>query len=543
MIDTGDQLLIFSSVALLLLLGWRTVRLLALIQQKEYRFDRWLLFWQSPEGKRELWKVLPARSDLTRRGFRRPKLTLRLLTVALTLAALLWLLLAAIAFQMVLQLEALPLDSALNFTSSLWMGVLGLLLLLLSLPVWISLATLPSVLAAELVTSQALSTAQQKISGKARVIGITGSYGKTSTKQLLAAVLSSEDRVFSTERSFNTCFSVARSISEKYRGEPLAVIEYAAYTKGEIAKLARWIPPDTAVITGLTEQHLGLFGSLDAIITAKSELVAALPPNGTVFYNSDDPGAEQIVLRAGRSDLAVIAYSGLALAPTVDELGRLRVTVPAGLLSASTEKKAAVGSKDSARVRSLGKKMSVQTKLVGKQYAATVAAAVAVAQKFGVLDRNLVSSLESFEPTDNFISTYVLPSGTQVIDDGGSCNPAGFLAACELAVSLEKRPRWLLFSGVVDLAEEESRIHRELAIAAQPIFERVLYVGAAGKTAFFEVFGERLVDDQAEIQSLLQELPARGLLVIEGRMPGWLQPYLSKLSAAAGLQQNDREAA
>ncbi len=519
--DEAVLFLLIATIALYLcVVAWRVVRLLALLQQKEYRLDRWLLFWRSAEGMRELWKLLPTRHDLSRGGFRRPKITARITITATIVFGFLVLAHSAVAFQVLSQLFSTDAAYELNVPVALLTGVLYAVALHITTPLWVTLALAPSVIAAHVITLRELQRARDKIVGKAHIIGITGSYGKTSTKQLLAAVLSSREPVFSTKRSFNTRFSVAHNINQAYSGESTAVIEYAAYTKGEIAELARWIPPNCAVITGLTEQHLGLFGSLGAIIAAKSELVKARPPRATVFYNADDPGALQIVRRAGRSDVVEIPFSGKSLAPRVSPEGQLAVSIPASDLSEGTHSRSSTGSKVST---------TIQTNLTGSQYAGTVAAAVAVARNFATPDAAITRVLTDFIPTDNFITSYQLAHGTQLIDDGGSCNPAGFLAACELAKVVERQSRWLLFGGVVDLADEELSVHKRLATAAEPVFDQVLYLGEVGKSAFIEVFGDRVVSEREAVLKLLADVPLDSLLVIEGRVPGWLQTSIARL--------------
>lgn len=109
------------------------------------------------------------------------------------------------------------------------------------------------------------------------VIGITGSYGKTSTKQLLEHVLKTKYKVFATGQSHNTLFSVASDIIRYLSDEQThAIIEYGAYKRGEIKRLTELIKPQIAVITGISKQHYGLFGSYENLKMAKFELIESL---------------------------------------------------------------------------------------------------------------------------------------------------------------------------------------------------------------------------------------------------------------------------
>ena len=164
----------------------RWSRWLAIVQQKEYRLDRLFAYIKSVEGKRELLRVIPKLGDFTREGFKRPKPTTRITFVlifsSLPVAYLLWLFFVA------------------DIITASVLGVLGYL----CLPAVIFLAVAPSYLISEMMTVLALRRAKMLVNkSHPKVIGITGSYGKTSTKLLLAHILGGKYRVFTTPKSFN----------------------------------------------------------------------------------------------------------------------------------------------------------------------------------------------------------------------------------------------------------------------------------------------------------------------------------------------------
>jgi UDP-N-acetylmuramoyl-tripeptide--D-alanyl-D-alanine ligase len=121
------------------------------------------------------------------------------------------------------------------------------------------------------------------------VIGITGSYGKTSTKEFLAEILSAKFKVLKTKKHINSEIGIAKTILNELKGEhEIFVAEIGAYNKGKIREVCRTLMPKIGVLTGISEQHLSTFGSKENIIKAKYELIESLPDNGLAVFNGGD---------------------------------------------------------------------------------------------------------------------------------------------------------------------------------------------------------------------------------------------------------------
>lgn len=470
-------------IIFLLLFAVRLLRWLAIVQQKEYRWDRVKAFVRTAEGTQELKKLLPSAKELTRVGLKRPKITTRVIAVA-GLAALI-----ALFLVIVLAISLPP------------VGVLlGLVFIYLLLPLWVCLAVLPSVLFSRLLTHVTLKDAQKKVlASNARIIGITGSYGKTSTKHLLTHVLKTKYTVFTTPRSHNTKYSIAKAIVENYRGEEIIVLEYGAYTKNEIKELTQWFKPQVAVITGLAPQHIELFGSLENIIQAKSELIKALPENGTVVWYKDDSKVKAIV------EAGVVGKDIMVIATTATNLGITAVSTDpqSGTLILQRNAK------------------RVETQLVGQQYLAAVTLSVTVAKLYELSHNESLQAVATFKPTEVFVQSYTLKNGVQVIDDGGSANPEGVAAAVRLLDSLKYKEKILVFPGIVDLGELTHEIHQKLAVQAKDVATEVWYLGTEGVTEF-SATKLPIVVERLEILHRLQNLKSDTVVLLEGKMPGWL---------------------
>lgn len=456
----------------------RLFRWVAIVQQKEYRWDRLRLFFQTTEGKKELftfWYFPKRKADI-----KRPHHTLRAWSViGLTLLTS-------------------------YFINSIFLYVWTFFILYLALPFLVILAIIPTMLLAQFLTYLLLFLAREKVRHhRPMIIGITGSYGKTSTKQLLAHVLARKYSVFTTPKSYNTRYSVAKSIFTGYQGQEIIILEYGAYTKGEIKTLTKWFKPNHAILTGIAPQHLGLFGTVNAIMAAKSELIKALPPEGVVFANDKNSYVQQMT-----EDIPnrVIGYT------KKDQLKVLKAELndDGGLIIEWQQSK-------------------IHTQLIGIHYLETIQAVIAVARMLGLKPNDIQKQIQSFVPSPNFIQSKSLKNGALLIDDGKTSNQAGFEAVIELAKSIKQKKKILLSSGIVDLGEQSTQIHLQLAQQAKTIFNTVLYVGTDGAEAFKQIFNKHCFTKDQDLQLALKQLDKDSLLLIEGKIKPDLLNKISML--------------
>jgi UDP-N-acetylmuramoyl-tripeptide--D-alanyl-D-alanine ligase len=470
------------------LIGIRWLRWLGVVQQKEYRWHRLRHFIRTDEGQRELIRLFPQKADFSRTGLKRPRFTLRIGFIAIISL-----------FLMFIVVKQAPL-------------LFSLIIIWFLVPLLVLAAVLPSGLIHYLVTLVYTCRAQQLINQvNPTIIGITGSFGKTSTKLVLQHVLSQKFSVFTTQKSFNTRLSLARDICQRYSQEKLVIIEFAAYRLGEIAWLAKRFQPHLAVITGLTDQHLGLFGSREKIVEAKSELVQALPKDAVVFINAESPGT-RLIARKGRAN---------RIQPYCDPDSNLAVTQ--------------VKLNDQAQLCFSYKDQQVKTRLVGKQYLAACCAAIQIAQHLGLSQTEIMQGLKTFNPVNHFeyfVQFYQSRQGFWVLDDGRSSNPAGFKAALQLAVEIEQQKNInriiLITAGIVDLGSRSEEIHAQLARQARPIIDKVFYLGQPGRSQFQQVFTQDLSTQVDQIKHQLLQLGKNDMVVIEGLVPLWLKNYLRR---------------
>jgi UDP-N-acetylmuramoyl-tripeptide--D-alanyl-D-alanine ligase len=311
------------------------------------------------------------------------------------------------------------------------------------------------------------------------VVGITGSVGKTSTKDILAAMLAQAKRTVANRENFNTEIGLPLTVLEAPAGTEALVLEMGMRGPGQIAELAAIAEPDVAVITAVAPVHLELMGSMEAIAAAKAELVAALRPGGTAIV----PAGEPLLEAHRRDDVTTVAFGP---GGDVDEL-------PAELELGF----------DSAHMRR-------------NALAALAAARALGVDPTGRLDVALSSSRGQ---------RVELPGGIVVINDCYNANPMSMRAALDdLAASASGR-RLAVLGDMLELGPDEARYHAEIGSHARATGVDVLVAVGPRAEHFADGYGEvvALPDAQAAAEAL----------------PALLQPgdtVLLKASRGVGLE-------
>ncbi|MDZ4229469.1 MAG: Mur ligase family protein [Patescibacteria group bacterium] len=293
------------------------------------------------------------------------------------------------------------------------------------------------------------------------VIGITGSYGKTSTKEILAHVLAIKFKVAKTQETINTLVGVAKTVLFKLNpADQIFVVEMGAYKIGEIRAMCRLVKPRIGILTGINQQHLALFGSQDQIIQAKSELLRALPKTGLAVVNGTSPLARR---SAGASQAQVKFY----------------------------------------------RQGQYQTNLIGQHQQLNIAAAVKVAQYLGV-------KTVDFTKLPQFKTAITRSQGLNqatIINDSYNSNPDGFAAAIDLVSSLRFKKNFLLTSGIIELGREGDSVQRCLAVRAKPVFDKIFTTKAEAS----RLFGAKQYGETELLKVFKKILTKNHLLLIEGR--------------------------
>ena len=337
------------------------------------------------------------------------------------------------------------------------------------------------------------------------VIGITGSYGKTSAKNFLYTLLSSKYNVLMTPESYNTTMGVVRTIREQLRPyHEIFIVEMGAKNPGDIREICELVRPKYGILTAIGEQHLETFKTIDNIIRTKFELADAIPADGAVFLNFDN-----LHIRQHKTACRVISYG------TATETGAM---VLAG--------DAAVGPNGSTFTITLpdGESGRFSTRLLGAHNIQNLTGCIAVADTLGIGLEALVYPVRQIRPVKHRLE--LLPGG--FIDDAYNANPAGFRAALDVLKGFAGQ-RVLVTPGMVELGERQAALNRELGAYAADCCDYSVLVGFKQAPPLKEgLLSAGFPEERLFVADTLQEglafvrgLPAEGMrtVLLENDLP------------------------
>jgi len=290
-----------------------------------------------------------------------------------------------------------------------------------------------------LVALQTLATAVRKVWGKT-AIGITGSMGKTTTKDAMAHLLAARYRVHRSKGNFNNHFGLPLGLLTLEPEYDLAVIEMGMSHAGEIAALARIAKPNEGVVTSVGPVHLEFFDSVAGIARAKYELIEALPHGGTAVLNGDD----QYVRQFGRDFKGKVVLFGLK--PAAD------------VRAENIEFLGPEGARFDLIYHEL--RQTMRSPLLGTHNVYNVLAAAAVALQHGVMPSEIAAILPSLEPADKRGEVVQLGNIT-VLNDCYNSSPKALMAAVETLATMPARRRIVVAGEMLELGVTGEQLHRE----------------------------------------------------------------------------------
>lgn len=290
------------------------------------------------------------------------------------------------------------------------------------------------------------------------VVGVTGSQGKTSTKDLVAAVLSSTAPTIAAIGSLNNELGVPITMLRTDADTRCLALELGARRVGDIAALTDLVAPDVGIVLNVGQAHLSYFGTRGAIAKAKGELVQGLAPGGTAVLNADDPAVvamraltAESVLTFGRAEHADVRVLDL----TLDRLGR-----------------------PSFRLRTADDSVPVTLPLVGAHQALNAAAAAAAGLAAGVpLDKS-AKALATASLSKWRMELCELPNGVTLLNDSYNANPDSARAALDALASIEGGRRIAVLGDMAELGDDSETEHRAIGKYAASRADVVVAVGA-----------------------------------------------------------------
>lgn len=338
-----------------------------------------------------------------------------------------------------------------------------------------------------------------------KVVGITGSYGKTTAKNILFAMLSTKYRVCASPGSYNTPLGVCRTVNDALEDtDEILIAEMGARRRGDIKELCEVAKPDYALITGVGSQHYETFGSLDAIADTKYELIESLPEGANAVFNVADDGAAKLANR--------FSGAGKMCAGETQDCDARFTDVRFG--SFGCEFALTIG----------GETVNVKTKLLGRHIPALIAACAALAVKIGVPICACERACERLAPIPHRLELISAGDRT-IIDDAYNSNTAGAKNALEVLSAFDG-VKVIVTPGIVEMGALEADANKEFGRQIAASCDRAIFVGARAKFLFAGALEAgmaeqniRSVASLKEAQSLLAEITEKAVILFENDLP------------------------
>jgi UDP-N-acetylmuramoyl-tripeptide--D-alanyl-D-alanine ligase len=288
-----------------------------------------------------------------------------------------------------------------------------------------------------LLALQTLATAVRRIWGKP-LIGVTGSAGKTTTKEAIAHVLASRYKLLKSEGNFNNHFGLPLMLLKLAPEQEIAVIEMGMSHAGEITALTKIAQPEIGVVTVVAPVHLEFFDSLAAIARAKYELVEGLPPGGTAVLNADD----EYVSQFGRNFRGRVMMYGIRR--------------PADVRAENIQSRGTEGSEFD--VVAGGEREHASLPLVGSHNVSNALAAIAVGMDRGISLSNAVAALASLRPADKR-GQIIEVGNIRVINDCYNSNPKALEAMVDALAAMPAKRRIVVAGEMLELGPAGEQMH------------------------------------------------------------------------------------
>jgi UDP-N-acetylmuramoyl-tripeptide--D-alanyl-D-alanine ligase len=383
-------------------------------------------------------------------------------------------------------------------------------------------AALPQIVVADVAQALLLAGSAWRTAFHGTVLGVAGSNGKTTTKEMLSAILAQRGACLATHGNLNNQLGVPLTLLRLRDTHDSAVIEIGANRAGEVAELVALARPHIGLITNAGAEHLEGFGSIEGVARAEGEMVAGLAPGGVAVINADDPYA---AMWRGMTSARVVSF-GFAPGADVRASGlRLEAGVH-GFVSSFTLHGAAAT-------------VPVALALAGRHNVYNALAAAAAALAAGATLAQVAAGLGAMRSVAGRLQFKQVAGGAWLIDDSYNANPSSARAALEVLAELAGR-RWLVLGDMAELGAHAQSSHRELGTLARSLgIERLFAFGplAALAADSFGAGAERYQDIDALVQAVRAGLQGDVRLLVKGSRVNRLERLVTALTGAPAARR------
>lgn len=340
------------------------------------------------------------------------------------------------------------------------------------------------------------ATIKLKTMDKLLVIGVTGSYGKSSTKEYIAQVLATKFNVVKTKGTNNTPIGVAKTIlSQINKDTDIFIVEMGAYKKGEIEELCSIVHPKIGVLTGISAQHMSLFGSLEKTMQAKYELIESLPKDGLAIFNGNNKNVEILYKQTKKPKVFYKTNFSLAQKARINEK-KSEQSIFADTIDVGKDSL-------SFRVKLKNHYIPFKTMLVGAHVVDNILPAIFLGAHLGMKEKALQNAILQLTPLPQTMILTTLQTGAVSVNDSFNTNPHAVLAVLEY-MKLYKKKKILVFSPIIELGKHANLDHYMIGKAASKLCDYIFLTNKNYHASFMKGVEEGGGKCLVEVASFLE---------------------------------------
>lgn len=377
---------------------------------------------------------------------------------------------------------------------SIMLGLLATLVALYKLFVFLLLATVVIRPLEAAVTYWIIQKARQTLKKHPNliVIGIAGSYGKTTMKEMVTSVLKQKYQVLSSPETTNTPIGISRLITNHLSlTTEVFIVEMGEHWQGDVKELCELVHPSMAIITGINEAHLERLGNLGTTISTIFELARHSKPNGLLIMNADDANiVGHYIKHIGNHKVEFYSSGSFELSKykvndvRFDENGggqTFNISNPSSVMpsleSASSPRDLDSGSERKINLRSSWAGMTLSTKLLGHYAIGTSIAATILGKELGLSHTQIQKGINDLEPVPHRLQPmWNKENNVLIIDDSFNGNPAGVREAIETLAKFKNRRKIVLTPGLVEIGSETREVHENIGKQLAKVADKVLLI-------------------------------------------------------------------
>lgn len=363
----------------------------------------------------------------------------------------------------------------------------------------------------KLLQRKFIKAAKEKLASipELKLIGITGSYGKTSVKHILKHLLDGEYKVCASPNSYNTPMGLCRAINENLKSEHnIFIAEMGARRKGDIAELCNIAKPDIAIITAIGEQHMATLKSINNVASTKYEIVQEKNKDGLAVFNGDNEYNIRLYNRTQQPKL---------ISSTQDKLASVDATYTINKINSN-------GSSFSIKFKD-GTEINCATKLLGKHNLSNITLAAMVAHYLGVSPERIAQKIETLRPIEHRLQLVDTIGDITIIDDSFNANIEGTKAALEVLKDFDGI-KIIITAGLVDMGKIQQQVNTDLGRRIADVVDWCIITGCNASYIYnglmeknFSINKVRVVNNLDQAMRVVKGISGQKVVLFQNDLP------------------------